>query len=370
MLTQDEVMPARDNALPAQVMTPSLKPQYAALLSSAQGAQRRQLRLVIAIIAVCCLALWICGVFDLTRFIDGGPAIAQLASEMVPPDFSRWRHWLKPLVDTLAMSIAGTALAVCLSLPLALLAAPNTTPNVWLAKVVRVLLSAMRSVPEIILGILFVAAVGFGALPGVLALALHSVGMVGKFYAEAIEHVDPKPLEAARAAGLKAYILSDEIEGESREVGKVHAALARAAAKGLGPFTKPCVILSGGETTVTIKPQPAGTPKGRGGRAGEFCLGLAQALQGQPGVWALAADTDGIDGVEDNAGAIVTPDSLARGSAAGHDHRRHQRAHLAQHLETLAYRALAQIEPGGDLGEAQRLGRRKHDPINRRHGPR
>lgn len=179
----------------------STKLQYKALLSNAQSAQLRQLRLVITVIAVCCVALWICGVFDLTRFIEGGPAIAQLASEMVPPDFSRWRHWLKPLVDTLAMSIAGTALAVCLSLPLALLAAPNTTSNVWLAKVVRVLLSAMRSVPEIILGILFVAAVGFGALPGVLALALHSVGMVGKFYAEAIEHVDPKPLEAARAAG-------------------------------------------------------------------------------------------------------------------------------------------------------------------------
>lgn len=180
---------------------PLLKPQYATLLSSAQSAQWHQLRLVLIVIAVCCVALWICGVFDLTRFIEGGPAIAQLASEMVPPDFSRWRHWLKPLVDTLAMSIAGTALAVCLSLPLALLAAPNTTPNGWLAKVVRVVLSAMRSVPEIILGILFVAAVGFGALPGVLALALHSVGMVGKFYAEAIEHVDPKPLEAARAAG-------------------------------------------------------------------------------------------------------------------------------------------------------------------------
>ncbi|NQW83544.1 MAG: phosphonate ABC transporter, permease protein PhnE [Alcaligenaceae bacterium] len=189
------------NAIPSSDATLSHKPQYEALLSNAQSAQLRQLRLVITVIAVCCVALWICGVFDLTRFIEGGPAIAQLASEMVPPDFSRWRHWLKPLVDTLAMSIAGTALAVCLSLPLALLAAPNTTPNVWLAKVVRVLLSAMRSVPEIILGILFVAAVGFGALPGVLALALHSVGMVGKFYAEAIEHVDPKPLEAARAAG-------------------------------------------------------------------------------------------------------------------------------------------------------------------------
>ena len=124
--------------------------------------------------------------------------------------------------------------------------------------------------------------------------------------------------DAARAMGLKAYILSDEVEGESREVGKVHAALARAAAKGQGPFIKPCVILSGGETTVTIKPQPAGTARGRGGRAGEFCMGLAQALQGQPGVWALAADTDGIDGVEDNAGARVAPDTLARALALGH----------------------------------------------------
>jgi glycerate 2-kinase len=124
--------------------------------------------------------------------------------------------------------------------------------------------------------------------------------------------------DAARAMGLNAYILSDEIEGESREVGKVHAALARAAAHGQGPFQKPCVILSGGETTVTIKSQPAGTPRGRGGRAGEFCMGLAQALQGQSGVWALAADTDGIDGIEDNAGARVTPDTLTRALALGH----------------------------------------------------
>jgi glycerate 2-kinase len=123
--------------------------------------------------------------------------------------------------------------------------------------------------------------------------------------------------ELARAAGLNAYVLSDELEGESREVGKVHAALARAAAHGKGPFQKPCVILSGGETTVTIRKQAPGTPKGRGGRAGEFCLGLAVALQAQPNVWAIAADTDGIDGIEDNAGARVTPDTLARADAAG-----------------------------------------------------
>jgi len=122
---------------------------------------------------------------------------------------------------------------------------------------------------------------------------------------------------AARALGMEAHILSDEIEGESREVGKVHAALARAVARRGQPFAKPCVILSGGETTVTVRPQPAGTPRGRGGRAGEFCLGLAQALQGQAGVWALAADTDGIDGVEDNAGAFVAPDTLVRARAAG-----------------------------------------------------
>ncbi|MFO1244863.1 MAG: glycerate kinase [Ramlibacter sp.] len=141
----------------------------------------------------------------------------------------------------------------------------------------------------------------------------------------------------ARSAGLAAHILSDEMEGESREVGKVHAALARAVARGTGAWRKPCVILSGGETTVTVRKQAEGvargrgegsetrpgrgegseTRPGRGGRAGEFCLGLAQALRGQLGVWALAADTDGIDGMEDNAGAFVAPDTLARAQAQG-----------------------------------------------------
>jgi len=148
--------------------------------------------------------------------------------------------------------------------------------------------------------------------PGDAAFAGHAVHLIA---------TPQQSLEAAadvaRAAGLKAYILSDEIEGESREVGKVHAALARAVARKGQPFERPCVILSGGETTVTVRPQPAGTPRGRGGRAGEFCLGLAQALQGEPGVWALAADTDGIDGVQDNAGAVVAPDTLARAQALG-----------------------------------------------------
>jgi phosphonate transport system permease protein len=120
---------------------------------------------------------------------------------MMPPNFSDARNWVKPVMDTLAMSIAGTALAICLSLPLAFLAARNTTPHPLVYQLARSLLNALRAIPELIMGIIFVAAVGFGALPGVLALGLHSIGMVGKFFAEAIEHADQAPIEAARAAG-------------------------------------------------------------------------------------------------------------------------------------------------------------------------
>jgi len=116
----------------------------------------------------------------------------------------------------------------------------------------------------------------------------------------------------ARSAGVDAHILSDEIEGESRDVGRVHAALARAAALRQQPFRGPCVILSGGETTVTVRNRA-----GRGGRATEFLLGCALGLKGLAGVHVLAADTDGIDGVQDNAGAIVTPDTLARAASHG-----------------------------------------------------
>lgn len=137
---------------------------------------------------------------------------------------------------------------------------------------------------------------------------------------------------AARALGLDAHVLSDEIEGESREVGKVHAALARAVARRGEPFARPCVLLSGGETTVTVGREA----RGRGGRATEFLLGCAVALQGEPGVWVLAGDTDGIDGIESNAGAIVTPDTLARAAALG---RKPEEA-LASHDAWSFFRAL------------------------------
>jgi glycerate 2-kinase len=119
----------------------------------------------------------------------------------------------------------------------------------------------------------------------------------------------------ARAAGITPLLLGDALEGEAAEVGKVMAGIARSAATQGHPLAPPCVLLSGGETTVTVK----GT--GRGGRNVEFLLGLAVALGGLPGVWAVAGDTDGIDGAGEAAGAIVAPDTLARAAAAGIDAR-------------------------------------------------
>jgi phosphonate transport system permease protein len=173
-------------------MTGGVIAHHDRILATARAEGRKAASLGLAVVAAGLAALWFAGFFDAKRLADGLPALGQLFSEMVPPDFSRWRAWLRPLADTLA---------VVLSLPLALLAARNTAPHPVVYHAARTLLSFLRSVPELIMGIVFVAAVGFGALPGVLALALHSVGMVGKFYAESIEHADDKPLEAARAAG-------------------------------------------------------------------------------------------------------------------------------------------------------------------------
>jgi hydroxypyruvate reductase len=115
----------------------------------------------------------------------------------------------------------------------------------------------------------------------------------------------------AEQAGIPAYILGDAIEGEARDVGKVLAGIALQVARQGQPFAKPCLLLSGGETTVTVRGD------GRGGRNVEFLLGLGQALAGHPGIHALAGDTDGVDGAEEVAGAYLAPDSIARALRQG-----------------------------------------------------
>jgi glycerate 2-kinase len=122
-------------------------------------------------------------------------------------------------------------------------------------------------------------------------------------------------LEAASAvaerAGATALILANDIEGEARDVALVHAAIARQVYHFDQPAKPPCILISGGETTVTVR------GSGRGGRNAEFLLALGVALDGHAGIYALAADTDGIDGTEDNAGAVLCPDSFARAVSMG-----------------------------------------------------
>lgn len=115
----------------------------------------------------------------------------------------------------------------------------------------------------------------------------------------------------ARAAGITPVILGDSLEGEARDVALVHAGIAKQVANHNQPAAAPCVLLSGGETTVTVR------GKGRGGRNAEFLLALAVALEGHPRIHAIACDTDGVDGTEDNAGAQLTPDTLARAEKKG-----------------------------------------------------
>ncbi|MBI3275691.1 MAG: glycerate kinase, partial [Methylocystis sp.] len=139
--------------------------------------------------------------------------------------------------------------------------------------------------------------------------------------------------EVAKRAGFTPLVLGNAIEGESREVAVVHAGVAKQIAGFGQPAEPPVAIISGGETTVTVR------GKGRGGRNAEFLLSLAIALDGLAGVSALAGDTDGIDGSEDNAGAIITPDTLARAAKAGVD----VKAHFADNDAYTAFEKLGDL---------------------------
>jgi glycerate 2-kinase len=144
----------------------------------------------------------------------------------------------------------------------------------------------------------------------------------------------------AKRQGIEAVILSDSIEGEAREVGSVHAALAREVALRNRPFAKPVLILSGGETTVTLR------AKGKGGRNSEFLLALAIGIDGFDGIHALAADTDGIDGSEDNAGAFADGSTVMRMRAAGVD----AKAMLAANNAWTAFNAVGDLFVPGPTG--------------------
>ncbi|MHC6225801.1 phosphonate ABC transporter, permease protein PhnE [Pseudomonas sp. X10] len=134
---------------------------------------------------------------------SGMPQIADFLSRSLPPDLSILPSLWRPALETLQIALWGTLLGIILAVPLGLLAARNLHDNRWLYQGTRQLLNVIRSINELILALVFVSAVGLGPFPGVLALALHGVGMLGKFFAESIEEIDQGPIEALQATGAR-----------------------------------------------------------------------------------------------------------------------------------------------------------------------
>jgi phosphonate transport system permease protein len=142
--------------------------------------------------------------FDLKALAESGPRFVEFFSRLVPPDWSVTNLIFKSTVETLMIALAGTSLAVVVSLPLGFMAASNVSPP-WLSHPVKALFGFIRSIPLIVVAILFVVAVGLGPFPGMLAIAFHSIGMLGKFYAEEFETAEQGIINAVNGTGATWY---------------------------------------------------------------------------------------------------------------------------------------------------------------------
>jgi len=139
--------------------------------------------------------------FSIRDLISGYPHLADFIGCMFPPAWDVFIPLLHPALETIQMAFLGTVFAVILSVPVALFAASNISPSKPLKTLARGIIATTRTVPDIVFALIFVSAVGLGPFPGILALSIHSVGMLGKLYAEAVEEIDPGPMEAVEAVG-------------------------------------------------------------------------------------------------------------------------------------------------------------------------
>ena len=132
-----------------------------------------------------------------------------ILSRMLPPDFSDFKSLIFSMIETIEIAILGTFIAIILSIPLALLSARNIAPNIFIFFIARTITIFFRAIPEFIIAMILVIAIGFGAMPGVLALGVHTMGFLAKFYAEDIEHINKGPVEALVSSGAsKRQIIS------------------------------------------------------------------------------------------------------------------------------------------------------------------
>lgn len=167
--------------------------------------RRSWFNLVIGLCVVVWALQWSAGGAQLswTELAAGLPQIVDFLGRTLPPDLSILNRLVAPAIETVQIAVWGTLLAVLPAIPLSFLAARNLQSNRWIYQSTRQVLNVVRSINELILALVFVSAVGLGPFPGVLALALHGAGMLGKFFADAIEEIDQGPLEALRATGAR-----------------------------------------------------------------------------------------------------------------------------------------------------------------------
>jgi phosphonate transport system permease protein len=134
-------------------------------------------------------------------FIDSFKYFSDIFSRMLPPDFSNFNELIFSMIETIEIAILGTFIAIILSIPLALLSAKNIAPNIVVYLIAKTITIFFRAIPEFIIAMILVIAIGFGAMPGVLALGIHTMGFLAKFYAEDIEHINKGPVEALKSSG-------------------------------------------------------------------------------------------------------------------------------------------------------------------------
>jgi phosphonate transport system permease protein len=166
---------------------------------------RRQYALIAVVVLIA--ALWSAWgtEFNVPKLMTGMPAMYDLGARMMPPDVKVLPSLFWPMIETLEMALLGTTFPIFFALPLAFLAAVNVSPHPLVSAVIRLLIGTFRTVPELIWAMVLVTAVGLGPFPGVVALTLHSIGGLGKFYYEAIEATDPGVLDAMKAAGASRF---------------------------------------------------------------------------------------------------------------------------------------------------------------------
>jgi phosphonate transport system permease protein len=171
-----------------------------------RGARGLLAVLIVAALMALHVVAWNETDFSISALVDGWRGMVDFLGEAIPPDLN-WDEVVQPAISasmvTLYIALLGTTLSIPFALGLAILGARNTTPNVLVYQAARSLLSFLRAVPDVVFALVFVTAVGLGPFPGVLALLFHNVGVMGKLWSEAIEELDPGPIEALRTTGAR-----------------------------------------------------------------------------------------------------------------------------------------------------------------------